>query len=155
MKDCFIRTQGTPQVSLKKKSLTLKWLGYTLAFTIAEYIIANVIPVFNELVSLIGAILGPLLILHLTGAMWIYDNWSREQKGPSWFVGAILSISAITVGTVLLGLGSYGSGTELVRAFHSGAKVKPFTCPAQSGTTVDKALLQGFLEIFSQAAISN
>lgn len=47
------------------------------------YIIASAIPVFNNLVSLIGALLGTMMSFQPMGCMWLYDNWSQGKVDRS------------------------------------------------------------------------
>jgi hypothetical protein len=48
--------------------------------TVIAWIIASTIPVFKALVSLIGALLGPVMCIQPMGAMWLYDNWEKAKR---------------------------------------------------------------------------
>ncbi|RMD44454.1 hypothetical protein DV735_g615, partial [Chaetothyriales sp. CBS 134920] len=52
------------------------WIGCTGTVAISAYVIASAIPVFDGLVSLIGALLGTFMSFQPMGCMWLYDNWA-------------------------------------------------------------------------------
>lgn len=56
------------------------WLGCTCAITVSSYLIASGIPIFSDLVSLIGALLGAAMPFQPMGCMWLYDNWTRGRE---------------------------------------------------------------------------
>ncbi|KAL4814525.1 hypothetical protein BDW67DRAFT_177056 [Aspergillus spinulosporus] len=69
-------------------------LACTFGITLIAWIIASTIHVFNALVSLIGALLGPLMRIQPMAAMWQYDNWGQRKEGMSVRWMAVASYSA-------------------------------------------------------------
>ncbi|KAG8423486.1 hypothetical protein J3458_000376 [Metarhizium acridum] len=87
------------------------WLGSTFAITVVGYVIASAIPIFGQLIALIGALLGPILCFHPPGFMWIYDNWKRSdgRKPLRWYSGAASSVFVVATGTFLMIAGTYSA----------------------------------------------
>ncbi|KAJ5728374.1 hypothetical protein N7493_004704 [Penicillium malachiteum] len=81
----FVRVlRGSVHLTSNSVIHWMTWLGCTGGCTIVSYIIASGIPVFSDLVSLIGALLGFALAYQPTGCMWFNDNWRRADKDWKW-----------------------------------------------------------------------
>lgn len=75
----FIRIlKGTRHLTSNTATHWIVWMSCTAGIALMSYILAEAIPVFNELDSFAEAAFGTLLCLQPTGAMWLYDNWSRQ-----------------------------------------------------------------------------
>ncbi|KAL4868894.1 hypothetical protein BDV12DRAFT_185605 [Aspergillus spectabilis] len=111
------------------------WLTCISEITIIAWIIASTIPVFDALVSLIGALLGPLMCIQPMGAMWRDDNWGKaattatgtdtgqqRTKTNRWtlMVGVGWSVLLIVLGTFLMVAGTYGSLVGIVDSYSEG-----------------------------------
>lgn len=83
------------------------------------YIIASAIPVFNDLVSLIGALMGILMTFQPMGCMWLYDNWcdGKIDKPVQWKLMVAWSIFVILAGTFLVIGGTYGSISNIITSY--------------------------------------
>ncbi|KAL4802254.1 transmembrane amino acid transporter protein-domain-containing protein [Aspergillus unguis] len=116
----------------------MSWLGCTFGITLIAWIIASTIPVFNSLVSLIGALLGPVMCIQPFGCMWLYDNWSRgkseEKKSIKWILMVIWSAFIIVVGTFLMVAGTYGSISGIIDAYSASGGSSAFSCADNSGS---------------------
>ncbi|KAF5975271.1 neutral amino acid permease [Fusarium coicis] len=96
------------------------WLGCTAGITILAYIIASAIPVFDPLVSLIGASFGVFLCFQPFGCMWLHDNWRSRNRSLRWRGKFAWSIFIIIIGTFLMIGGTFGSIEGLIIATTSG-----------------------------------
>ncbi|KAF5254295.1 hypothetical protein FANTH_897 [Fusarium anthophilum] len=115
------------------------WLGCIGGVTILAYIIASAIPVFDPLVSLIGASFGVFLCFQPFGFMWLYDNWRYRSRSLRWRVKIAWSIFIIIIGTFLMIGGIFGSIDGLISATTNGDG-GPWSCadnsnPPNSTTT--------------------
>ncbi|KHN99042.1 Amino acid transporter, transmembrane [Metarhizium album ARSEF 1941] len=110
------------------------WLGSTLTITAVGYIIASAIPIFGQLIALIGALLGPILCFHPPGFMWIYDNWKRShsREQARWYWGVACSIFVIVSGTFLMIAGTYSAIYTIV---HTPGSSKVWSCADNSNST--------------------
>jgi amino acid permease len=96
------------------------WLSCTLSATIVAYIICSAVPNFGSLVSLVGALLAPLMSLQPLGMMWLYDNFKGRTRDIRWMCGVAISFTAIIVGTYIMVAGSYAAIFEIVNDYKSG-----------------------------------
>lgn len=103
----------------------------TLAF-----IIANVIPVFNELVSLVGALLGIFISWQPTACMWFYDNWNRNKRPRTitWKFMVCWSAWVIAIGTFLMVAGTYGSILAIIKSYKKSGASAAFSCADNSNS---------------------
>ncbi|KAJ6157900.1 hypothetical protein N7470_005492 [Penicillium chermesinum] len=111
----FLRVmRGSPHLTSSSIRHWAAWLGCTSGVTIVAYVIASGIPVFDGLVSLIGALLGTLMCFQPMACMWLYDNWSQGKtaKSPRWVAMVIWSGLVLLIGTFLMVAGTYGSAGQ-------------------------------------------
>ncbi|OJJ61516.1 hypothetical protein ASPSYDRAFT_829608 [Aspergillus sydowii CBS 593.65] len=112
------------------------WLGCTFSIIIIAWIIASTIPVFDSLVSLIGALLGPVMCLQPFGCMWLYDNWNKgaEKKTKRWGFMVVWSVMVVVVGTFLMVAGTYGSVKGIMDVYNESGGSAAFSCSDNSGS---------------------
>lgn len=112
------------------------WLGCTFGLGLIAYIIANAIPGFNSLVSLVGALILTMLAFQPTGCMWLYDNWSEGRKNPTLKWAAMVSwcVFVVVVGTFLMIAGTYGAVVEIIDTYNSSENFRPWTCADKSNS---------------------
>lgn len=101
--------------------------------TVIAYIIASAIPVFDGLVSLIGALLGTLMCFQPMGLMWLYDNWG-QKKSNWWWTMVVWSIFVIVLGTFLTVAGTYGSVVSIIDTYRSSGGSASFSCADNSNS---------------------
>lgn len=109
------------------------WLSCTFGVTVIAYIIASAIPVFDGLVSLIGALLGTLMCFQPMGLMWLYDNWG-QKKSNWWWTMVVWSIFVIVLGTFLTVAGTYGSVVSIIDTYRSSGGSASFSCADNSNS---------------------
>ncbi|KAB8201687.1 transmembrane amino acid transporter protein-domain-containing protein [Aspergillus parasiticus] len=113
------------------------WLACTLSITVIAYIIASAIPVFDGLVSLIGALLGTMMCFQPMGCMWIYDNWHKRREGlatKQWWFMLCFSVFVVVSGTFLTVAGTYGSVVGIMDSYKTEGGSAAFTCADNSGS---------------------
>ncbi|KID93116.1 Amino acid transporter, transmembrane, partial [Metarhizium majus ARSEF 297] len=110
------------------------WLGSTFAITAVGYVIASAIPIFGQLIALVGALLGPILCFHPPGFMWMYDNWKRSdgRKQARWYSGVASSVFVVVTGTFLMIAGTYSAIYTIVNTPGSS---KVWSCADNSNST--------------------
>jgi hypothetical protein len=83
------------------------WLSCTFGAVFIAYIIASAIPIFGNLISLIGALIGPSVTMIPYTLMWWHDNWryaeSHERTGRKKLILA-LNIFIFIVGLFITGV---------------------------------------------------
>ncbi|PLB38190.1 transmembrane amino acid transporter protein-domain-containing protein [Aspergillus candidus] len=112
------------------------WLSCTFATTIAAYLIASGIPIFGDLVSLIGALLGAFMSFQPMGCMWLYDNWAsgREQPTVKWRFLVVWSVLVIVLGFFLMISGTYGSVLSIIASSKAAAGSSAWSCADNSNS---------------------
>ncbi|KAL4757015.1 transmembrane amino acid transporter protein-domain-containing protein [Aspergillus foveolatus] len=114
----------------------LTWLACTFGITLVAWIIASTIPVFDALVSLIGALLGPLMCIQPMAAMWLYDNWGQRKEGKSvrWMAMVLWSLLLIVLGTFMMVAGTYGSVDAIMDSYAANGGSAAFSCADNSNS---------------------
>ncbi|KAI3391201.1 hypothetical protein diail_7779 [Diaporthe ilicicola] len=134
----FIRTlRGSKHLNSNSLIHWGTWLGCTFGVTLVAYIIASGIPVFDGLVSLIGALLGTLMSFQPYGCMWLYDNWShgKVERTTKWMFMVIFSGFVVASGTFLMIAGTYGSAVGIANTYKDSGGSGAWSCADNSNST--------------------
>lgn len=105
------------------KSIGL-WLGLGVSCWIVAWIIAEAIPVFSNLNSLISALFASWFSYGLSGVYWLHLNQGQWFAGPKKIALTVLNTAIVGFGLALCVLGLYASGT----AIHNDTSSASFTC---------------------------
>lgn len=112
------------------------WIGCTSGTTIVAYVIASGIPVFDGLVSLVGALLGTLMSFQPMGCMWLYDNWARgkTERSIGWILMVGVSVFVVVSGTFLMIAGTYGSAVGIANSYKETGGSAAWSCADNSNS---------------------
>ncbi|CBY01386.1 similar to amino acid transporter [Plenodomus lingam JN3] len=133
----FVRVlRGSYHLSRNTVKHWVVWLSLTFTTALAAYVIASAIPVFNELVSLVGALLGTLMCFQPMGCMWLYDNWTagKVTKTLRWRLMVVWSIFVIISGFFLMISGTYGSVVAIMDSYKENGGTRPWSCEDNSNS---------------------
>ncbi|KAJ5718825.1 uncharacterized protein N7483_009907 [Penicillium malachiteum] len=119
---------------IKRISYGVALPGLLASTTIFLHYPSNGIPIFGDLVFLIGALLGFLLAYQPAGCMWLYDNSKSHERNWKWVTLACWSVFIIVVGSFMTVAGTYGSIVSIIDALSSGQGTKPWTCADNSNS---------------------
>ncbi|KIA75952.1 amino acid transporter Mtr [Aspergillus ustus] len=136
-KSIFVRVlRGSVHLTSNSLIHWTTWLSCTLGVTLIAYIIASGIPFFNDLVSLIGAMLGSFLGYQPTGSMWFYENWGKRRGNRTWkwTVMACWSGFIILTGCFITVAGTYASVTGIISSIRADGGSKPWACADNSNS---------------------
>ncbi|KAJ5091054.1 hypothetical protein NUU61_005924 [Penicillium alfredii] len=113
---------------MQKRSLLSigSWVAITFVLWVIAWIIAEAIPVFNNLLSLITALFASWFTYGLSGIFWLFLNWGRYTL--SWRKASltVLNLVIVGIGGCLCGMGLWVSG----KAIHDGSSGASFSCAA-------------------------
>lgn len=127
--------QGTEHLTANTFRHWATWLSCTFGVTIIAYIIASGIPVFNNLVSLVGALFGTLMTFQPMACMWLYDNRKMKQDRPRvWYPMVAWCAFVILAGTFLLIAGTYGSIVEIINSYRDSGGSAAWSCADNSNS---------------------
>ncbi|KAE8331367.1 amino acid transporter [Aspergillus sergii] len=130
-KHVFIRIlRGTKHLTAPTRLHWIVWLGSTASVTSVAYIVASSIPVFSDLVSLVGALLATPLCFQPMGCMWLYDNWSpgKREKSLKWCLGVTWCIFVILTGFFLTIGGTYSSIVSINNSYQKSGGSSAWSC---------------------------
>ncbi|KAJ5317971.1 hypothetical protein N7508_002479 [Penicillium antarcticum] len=113
------------------------WIGCVTGVGLISYIIASAIPVFDSLVSLIGALLGTFMCFQPMGCMWLYDNWGKgkTERSPRWTAMVCWSGFVIIIGTFMMVAGTYGSVVSIIDSYNASGGSSAWSCADNSNST--------------------
>ncbi|PLB51294.1 amino acid transporter [Aspergillus steynii IBT 23096] len=100
------------------------WVAIGLSCWIIAFIIAQGIPTFNNIVSLISSLFASWFTYGLSGVYWLHLNWGRWFSSPRKTFLTILNMLIVLIGGAICGLGLYVSG----KAIHDDASKTSFSC---------------------------
>lgn len=105
--------RGTDRMSKKSWSSFGLWAVIVLVLWTIAWIIAEAIPVFNDLLSLISALFASWFTYGLSGVFWLYLNYGqyRSSKRKMFLTG--VNVGCFCLGAIICGLGLYSSGTAI------------------------------------------
>ncbi|GAA5988515.1 hypothetical protein JCM11641_003300 [Rhodosporidiobolus odoratus] len=135
----FVRIlKGSHHLSHGTRTHWTVWLSCTFGCGIIGYILASAIPVFGGLLGLIGACFGTAMSLHAESFMWLFDSrkrfFNRETRTTRLWIGWVVNIILILVGSFILVGGTYGAAIAIRDAYRTSAG-KPWTCADNSGSS--------------------
>ena len=113
-----------------------QWLSCSIGSTIIAFLVASSIPVFDGLVSLVGALLGTLMCFQPFGMIWLYDNWhlGKTKKSPRWILMVCWCVFIIVSGTFLMAGGTYGSVVGIMNSYKASGGSAAFSCADNSNS---------------------
>ncbi|SPN96638.1 probable neutral amino acid permease [Cephalotrichum gorgonifer] len=115
---------------INTKTGWLTWLGLIAVITILSFIIAEAIPIFQDLLSIISALFISGFTFYLPSLMWymmlMEGKWYDWKNLPT----AILNLVIFIIGLVVLVGGMYASVIDIMYNFATGHVGGSFTCGA-------------------------
>ena len=133
-KSIFMRLmRGSKHLTANTPVHWMTWLSCTGGVVIVAYLIGSGIPVFDGLISLIGALLATFMSFQPMGCMWLYDNYKRSvsERDTKWYLQFAWVIFIITMGTFVMIAGTYGS---VVGIINSKDRTAPWSCADNSNS---------------------
>jgi hypothetical protein len=95
----------------------MTWLGLFFSVTILAWIVAEAIPIFSELLSIVSALFVSGLSFYIPPIMWYVLLRERAWYERHNLKTAILNGIVFVVGMIIFGCGTYASIAELVSSF--------------------------------------
>lgn len=89
------------------------WIGLGIGLWTVAWIIAESIPNFSDLLSIISALFASWFSYGLPGFLWFYINQGRWFANWKKICLSVINFILIILGFVICGAGLYSSGKEL------------------------------------------
>lgn len=109
--------RGTRHMSKRTWLSVGTWVGLVVVLWTIAWIIAQSIPVFNNLLGLISALFASWFTYGLSGVLWLYINWGQWFKNGKKTSLTVLNWIIFGIGAAICGIGLYASG----KAIHDGS----------------------------------
>ncbi|EGE06609.1 N amino acid transport system protein [Trichophyton mentagrophytes] len=116
--------RGTNKMSQRTFLSLGTWVAITVVLWVIAWIIAEAIPVFNNLLSLITALFASWFTYGLSGLFWLYINKGKYFSSPRKIFLTFLNSFVFVAGAAICGLGLYVSG----KALHDSPAGASFSC---------------------------
>lgn len=117
----FVRVfRGTEHLHARTWYSYLVWGSIAATCWILAFIIAESIPVFNDLLSLISALFASWFTYGLSGVFWLFLNYGQYTRNSKKILLTLLNIIIFCIGGVICGAGLYASGTAIQADSKSG-----------------------------------
>ncbi|RJE23334.1 hypothetical protein PHISCL_04320 [Aspergillus sclerotialis] len=116
--------RGTDRMHKRDWVAVCSWIGIGLSLWIIAWIIAEAIPVFSNLLSLITALFASWFTYGLSGIFWLYMNWGVYFSSWRKMVLTAFNLLNVGIGACLCGLGLWVSG----KAIHDNPSSASFSC---------------------------
>lgn len=120
--------RGTDFMSQRTWKSIGVWVGLAFVGWLIGWIIAEAIPVFNNLLSLIVALFASWFTYGLSGVFWLYMNKGLYTSSPRKMFLTVLNFLIFLIGATICGLGLYSSG----KAIHDNPSSASFSCADNS-----------------------
>ncbi|ODN77461.1 hypothetical protein L202_04638 [Cryptococcus amylolentus CBS 6039] len=115
------------------------WVSCVIGSCVTSFVIAEGIPVFSDLISLIGALIATPNCIVFEGMMFIYDLRINPDKYPNrnkwWHKGLEVMNWVVMIGLGLFATvaGTYAAAVTIRADVSAGSTTQPFSCADNSG----------------------
>ncbi|RAL14694.1 putative amino acid transporter [Aspergillus homomorphus CBS 101889] len=121
----FVRVwRGSPQMHTNNPIVVGSWIGIALAVWVIAWVIAESIPVFNDLLSLICSLFGSWFSYGIPALMWMVMNKGQYTASASKIFLTIVNLIILGIACAICGLGLYVSG----KSIHDSTASASWTC---------------------------
>ena len=110
------------------------WMAILACTWVLAFIIAEVIPFFSDLLSLMSSLFDSFFGFIFWGVAYLrmrhadYGDGFYKSRGIRGWLGAILNVLCIGIGLLFLSAGTYASVESIVQGYESAAFGGPFSC---------------------------
>lgn len=129
LKYIYVRLfRGTDRMHKRDMVAIGSWVAIGFTCWVIAWIIADAIPVFSDLLSLISSLFASWFSYGLGGVYWLHINKGKWFSSPRKIALTIVNVCVILVGACMCGLGLYVSG----KAIHDDASSNSFSCASNA-----------------------
>ncbi|KAJ5642198.1 N amino acid transport system protein [Penicillium lividum] len=106
------------------------WLVLILVLTILEFVVAEVIPFFDDLLSVISSLFVSGFTFYFPAIMWFMFIREGSYFKPKNIVLGLINLAILIIGLVVLGAGTYASVVDIINSYAEGTVGGVFSCTA-------------------------
>ncbi|KAI0823591.1 transmembrane amino acid transporter protein-domain-containing protein [Trametes gibbosa] len=127
----IFRRNGVHSKHMTSHSWTgwLTWIAICVAIWTLAFIIAEVIPFFNDLLGVISSVFASWFTYGISGIFWFHLT-PREERWTTWRqkIKTVFWSGIILMGAFIMVAGLYASINSIVEGYRTGGFPGPFTC---------------------------
>lgn len=134
----YLVNRAFPNSVIKYTNTKLGWLVWIAVVgisTVIAWVIAEAIPFFNDLLSLISALFISGFSYYFPALFWFglikEGKWNKDAKN---ILLSATNLLVLVIGLLVLGCGTYSAVQDIIDQYNSGAVRTSFTC-SQAGYT--------------------
>ena len=94
--------RGTDRMGKRSWSSFGIWLAIVFVLWVIAWIIAEAIPVFNDLLGLISSLFASWFTYGLSGLFWLFMNWGRYGESPRKVFLTVLNVVIFCIGGTIV-----------------------------------------------------
>ncbi|KAJ5757297.1 uncharacterized protein N7511_005991 [Penicillium nucicola] len=129
LKYIYVRLfRGTDRMHKRDLTAVGSWVAIALTCWVIAWIIADAIPVFSDLLSLISSLFASWFSYGLGGVYWLHINKGKWLSSPRKILLTVINVLIILIGACMCGLGLYVSG----KAIHDDSSSNSFSCASNA-----------------------
>lgn len=150
-KYCLVRIlRGTEHLQTNSVKHWVTWVSMMVIVIVFGFVIASAIPFFNDLLALIGALIGTSFTLIVPGMLALYQishyikkdgdsqlawltkykkKWNRNRANT---INSLIAFLTITFGFFILVAGTYGAVQSIIDSYAEGTVSSAFSCADNS-----------------------
>lgn len=121
--------KGTPHVYISTPLGYSAWVGIVFLLTAIGWVIAEAIPAFSLILSIISAVCVSGFSFYLPGFIWFYllrdGAWNKDARNIAL---SVLNVFLIALGFFFFVGGIYGSAVQLKDTYQHNKAGQPFSC---------------------------
>lgn len=106
----------------------ITWLTLIIVLTILEFVVAEVIPFFDDLLSLISSLFVSGFTFYFPAIMWFMYLRGENILSPKNVFFSVINILILAVGLVVLVAGTYSSIVDIINSYAKGTVGGVFSC---------------------------
>ncbi|KAJ5523852.1 hypothetical protein N7513_008971 [Penicillium frequentans] len=108
----------------------ITWLAVVTVLTILEFVVAEVIPFFDDLLSVISSLFVSGFTFYFPAIMWFMFIRKGSLFDPKNIVMGLINAIILIIGLVVLGAGTYASVVDIINSYAAGTVGGVFSCTA-------------------------
>ncbi|KAI4210886.1 MAG: hypothetical protein LQ351_006290 [Letrouitia transgressa] len=120
--------RGTDRMAQRSWSSFGIWALIVLVLWALAWIIAEAIPVFNDLLGLVSSLFASWFTYGLSGVFWLFLNYGQYRRSWRKIVLTAVNVFVVVVGAVACGAGLYASGRSIALAATEDGGQGAFLC---------------------------
>lgn len=121
--------RDTKHMVRRTKLSTIAWFGVTLVMWALAMVIAESIPVFNNLLALVGALFVSWFSYGLPGIFWLWMNWGSWFKNGRQIAHFCGNVFLFIIGLLVCVLGLWATIEAIIE---TGTEQVPWTCTSNA-----------------------